>query len=282
MKMKISEKEKIVLLQAFAGGASGAFTKTATAPLERLKILHQTGSGKQLNPGICYSLVQIYKKDGFVGFFRGNGANVFRIVPVYAVKFASNDAFKEMVRKPGQDIKHLNMNQLMLSGTAAGFIQILSTYPLEVIRTRLALSSNFGGLKYNGIIDCATKSIKQEGIRSMYKGLPPTLVSGVPYVALQMTSYDVFKNFVDSTLLAGALAGIFSQTLTYPGDTVRRCMQTNFQNKYANAIDCAKKLIKTEGLRGLFRGFYVNTVRSIPGAAIQFSSYDYLKKSLNC
>ncbi len=85
------------------------------------------------------------------------------------------------------------------------------------------------------------------------------------------------------------------QTITYPGDTVRRRMQANglegMPRTYTNSIDCFKKIVQIEGPLGefsrvyfialhcpcyhvlaLFSGCRANVYRAIPGTAIQFWS----------
>ena len=111
-----------------------------------------------------------------------------------------------------------------------------------------------------------------------------------------MTFYDLLKRYIPETesktfdniakLICGALAGIGAQTVTYPGDTVRRRMQINgmggTERLYTTSWDCIKKLYKNEGYRAFFHGLYANTLRTIPGAAIQFWSYEKLKELLGC
>ena len=86
--------------------------------------------------------------------------------------------------------------------------------------------------------------------------------------------------------LGGAISGLGAQTVTYPGDTVRRRMITNGINGeaklYVNSWDCSRKIIQNEGTVGLFRGLSTNAIRCIPGAAIQFAAYDGLKSLLMC
>lgn len=93
-------------------------------------------------------------------------------MPVYSLKFAFNDTFKNMVRRPGQKI--LDFRQLIAAGTMAGLFQILATYPLEVVRTRLTLSSTWGA-EYRGIAHCFTEIVKHEGFGGLYKGIGPSV-----------------------------------------------------------------------------------------------------------
>ena len=280
-----------------AGAGAGAITKTSIAPLERIKILFQIQGMKKDGIGenrqyknVFQASSKILNEEGFLAFYKGNGANVLRVIPVYALKFAFNDAFKASIARPGQSIKNLDMSQRMAAGTAAGLCQACITYPLEVVRTRLALGPGMG-IQYRGIIDCARRTIVDEGLRGLYKGLGPTILSGAPYVGLQMTLYAEFKKIngkgtVLQDLTNGAAAGICAQSLTYAGDTVRRQMQSNgiggTERIYKNSWDCCKKIYRNEGLVGFFRGMPLNCFRAIPGAAIQFASYDKLKKILGC
>eukprot|EP01090_Pellita_catalonica_P011916 TRINITY_DN2475_c0_g1_i1.p1 TRINITY_DN2475_c0_g1~~TRINITY_DN2475_c0_g1_i1.p1 ORF type:complete len:261 (+),score=27.34 TRINITY_DN2475_c0_g1_i1:3-785(+) len=255
------------------------------------------GAPQKYGKSIVASLRLIFTEEGLRGFWRGNGANVLRVIPVYALKFTFNDTFKGMVKSKEQSIKELNPWQLMLSGSAAGLFQAAATFPLEFIRTRLSLSAGIEGSEsYKGIIDCAVKVTRREGIRGLYKGLGPTMVSGTPYVGLQMTAYELVKRFLGKvsgcedhlplplSLTAGASAGIFAQTITFPGDTVRRRMITNGAGGkprlYKNSLQCLISVIKIEGWTHLYSGLKTNVVRCIPGAAIQFAAYESVKRIL--
>jgi len=214
---------------------------------------------------------------------------VVRVIPVYSLKFAFNDTFKEMVKKPGQ--KELNFYQLMISGSLAGLFQQSATFPLEFIRTRLSITVPGSGLKYNGIFDCVKSVFRDEGITAFYKGFSVTLISGTPYVGLQMTFYELFKRvFPKDTngqtilvwkLACGAAAGLAAQTITFPGDTIRRRMMANgaggSQRIYKSSWDCFKTTTTKEGWSALWKGLSTNLVRCVPGAAIEFATYETIK-----
>lgn len=282
-----------VLCHLLAGASSGAVTKTSIAPLERVKILLQIqGMHPNLTPkyhGIFQTAHTVVKEEGFLALYKGNGANVMRIIPTYALKFAFNDTFKDLVRAGQPGNKKLTFKQLIMSGTLAGLFQISMTYPLELVRTRLTLSEGMKqGSTYKGILDCGRQTVKVEGWKSLYKGITPTWLSGAPYVGLQMTFYEVIKNNIGDShfhvLVSGSLSGIIAQTITYPGDTIRRRMQTNgiggSPSIYSGMLDCISKTVRTEGFRALYKGLKANTVRCIPGAAIQFWAYDQFKSLL--
>ena len=221
-------------------------------------------------------------------------ANVVRIVPNYALKFAFNDTFKRVALLPGQTTADLTVLQLAQCGAAGGLVQVVATNPIEVVRTRLTLSNELGGGGYRGIWHCAVETVRHEGWAALYKGLSPALLTTVPYIACQMTFYDVFKRVYPQnpdgstsaiwSLAAGSSAGLCAQTLCYPGDTMRRQLQTNGiggeAKLYSGAIDCFKQILRREGVRGFYRGLPINIVKCIPEAGLQFASYDFFKSQL--
>lgn len=301
-----------------AGSLAGVVTKTATAPLERIKTLLQVEGMRLKNkeravsasassstsssvptsllqkkpPTIPQVFTRILAQDGVRGFWYGNGANCLRVVPVYALKFGFNDTIKDAVRKtPGE---RLSVAQLVASGSLAGLFQTSVTYPLEVVRTRLTVGVAHGA-EYSGIWDCFKSTVKHEGIRGLYKGLSPTMLTGSPYVGMQMASFTVLMRMASDSKFfgtqetiqsacCGALAGMMAQTITYPGDTIRKRMQTDgirgTKQIYNGMFDCMRTVFRNEGFRTLYAGLGANLIRGIPGAAVQFTAFNCFKNLL--
>jgi len=238
--------------------------------------------------GIGQATVTVIREEGVLALWKGNGANVLRVIPVYGLKFAFNDSIKAIVAGPSK--KKLTTGELLWVGTLAGLLQTALTYPLETVRTRLTLGPE-QGVKYNGIIDCFKQMIKTEGVRGLFKGFGPTMISGAPYTGIQMTTYELFKRATPGDTLFwqltnGAMSGLIAQTITYPGDTIRRRMQNNGAGGapkiYRNSFHCTAETWKNEGFRGFFKGAWTNTVRAVPGAAVQFAAYEFFKDILKC
>lgn len=107
------------------------------------------------------------------------------------------------------------------------------------------------------------------------------------FFELAQRSYPFRDSKTDSLstvgkLICGSFAGLAAQTLTYPGDVVRRRMQANGLDgkprEYTTSWNCAQRIAQREGLRGFFSGLSANIVRCVPGAAIQFWAYETAKE----
>jgi len=283
---------KILYAGLLSGATSGVVTKTGTAPLERIKILSQNNKGEATN--MFRMGAQAVKQEGIRSLWKGNAANCLRVVPQYALKFGVNDYIKDLVRDKKDSRKKLELSQLMLSGSISGFITMVSCHPLQVIRTRLSLASSNQGLA--GTI---AETARKEGVRGFYVGIGPAIVSGTPYIALQMTfHYGIFKPMMpaialDGTwpnaaiggTLASAMSGLCSnwcaQLITYPGEVVRTRLITDGQNGkpkvYTGAMDVFMKVLRNEGVKGLFKGYLANAVRAIPASMLQFAIMDGMR-----
>lgn len=95
--------DPVAFLKDFAaGGISAAVSKTAVAPIERVKLLLQVQhiskqiSADQRYKGMVDCFVRIPKEQGFTAFWRGNLANVIRYFPTQALNFAFKDKYKQV------------------------------------------------------------------------------------------------------------------------------------------------------------------------------------------
>ncbi|KAF9331521.1 hypothetical protein BG006_005601 [Podila minutissima] len=283
-----------------AGGAAGAVSRTIVSPLERMKILFQVQGPEPANyQGVIPTLRKMWVEEGFVGFMRGNGTNVIRIVPYSAVQFASYEQFKKLLMEPGKN--DLDTPRRLTAGALAGLTSVAFTYPLDIVRTRLSIqSAQVANTKeaqaaLPGIWKTMVLIYTNEGgIVGLYRGLGPTLTGVAPYVALNFQAYEVLRArltppgetspTVGMKLICGALAGSFAQTVTYPLDVLRRRMQVTGMDavsyKYSSTWDGVKKIIKQEGVRGLYKGMVPNYLKVAPAISISFVVYEQCKQVL--
>jgi len=147
------------------GGVSAAVSKTAAAPIERVKLLIQnqdemlkSGRLDRKYGGIVECFSRTAKNEGVLSLWRGNTANVIRYFPTQALNFAFRDTYKSMFAyKKERDGYAKWMAGNLASGGAAGATSLLFVYSLDYARTRLAndaKSAKKGGERqFNGLVD---------------------------------------------------------------------------------------------------------------------------------
>jgi len=284
-----------------AGGISAAISKTAVAPIERVKLLLQVQhASKQITAdkqykGIMDCIVRIPKEQGFMSFWRGNLANVIRYFPTQALNFAFKDKYKKIFLdgiKKDQFWRYFAGN--LASGGAAGATSLCFVYPLDFARTRLAADvGKDGAREFKGLGDCLVKVAKSDGVKGLYQGFNVSVQGIIIYRAAYFGMYDTAKGMLPN---GGKDAGILvswaiAQSVTacagfasYPFDTVRRRMMMQSGRKgadimYSGTIDCWKKIARDEGGKAFFKGAWSNVLRGMGGAFV-LVLYDELKKLL--
>lgn len=273
-----------------AGGGAGVIARTASAPLDRIKLLFQvqamasSGVSAGAYTGVGQAFAKIYKEEGVLSFWKGNGVNVIRVAPYAAAQLTSNDFYKSLLQdeKTGK----LGVKERLLAGALAGMTGTALTHPLDTIRLRLALPNH----PYKGMVNAFSVVYRTEGVKALYKGLIPTLAGIAPYAACNFASYDFAKQMYYgegsnikqdpmANLVIGGASGTFSATVCYPLDTIRRRMQMKGKT-YNGMADAMRTIMKDEGMIGFFRGWTANTMKVVPQNSIRFVSYELLKTML--
>jgi len=282
------------------GGVSAAVSKTAAAPIERVKLLIQNQdemlkSGRLATPykGISDCFVRVIREEGFVSLWRGNLANVIRYFPTQALNFAFKDQFKRMFGySQAKDGYWKWFAGNLASGAAAGACSLTFVYSLDYARTRLAndaKSSKKGGgdRQFNGLIDVYRKTLKTDGIVGLYRGFVISVVGIVVYRGLYFGLYDsikpvVLKGEMKDSFIASFFLGwcitIGAGLASYPIDTVRRRMMMTSGEavKYKSSVHAFGEIVKKEGVKSLFKGAGANILRAIAGAGV-LAGYDKLQ-----
>ncbi|KAK4388736.1 Mitochondrial carrier protein CoAc1 [Sesamum angolense] len=298
--VKYFDSVPVYVKELIAGGAAGAFAKTAVAPLERIKILLQTRTQGFHSLGIFQSLMKLLKHEGVAGFYKGNGASVIRIVPYAALHFMTYEQYRLWIL---DNYSALGTGPVvdLLAGSAAGGTAVLCTYPLDLARTKLAyqIVDTRGTMQlgkrqfnahpaYSGIRNVIERVYK-EGECAPFRGIGPTLIGILPYAGLKFYIYEELKRHVPEEhqksillrLSCGATAGLFGQTFTYPLDVVRRQMQVEPSAqggvRYRSSFEGLVSIVRVQGWRQLFAGLSINYIKIVPSVAIGFTAYDMMK-----
>ncbi|XP_019170025.1 PREDICTED: mitochondrial adenine nucleotide transporter ADNT1-like isoform X1 [Ipomoea nil] len=301
-----------------AGGIAGGVSRTAVAPLERLKILLQVQNPHSIKySGTVQGLKYIWRTEGFRGLFKGNGTNCARIVPNSAVKFFSYEQASKGIlwlyrNQTGNEEAELTPILRLGAGACAGIIAMSATYPMDMVRGRLTVQSDKSPTQYRGIFHALRTVFVEEGPRALYRGWVPSVIGVIPYVGLNFSVYESLKDWlvksrpfglvqdselsVTTKLACGAAAGTVGQTVAYPLDVVRRRMQmvgwkgaasvvtgdgkSKAPPQYTGMVDAFRKTVRHEGFGALYKGLVPNSVKVVPSIAIAFVTYEVVKDIL--
>ncbi|XP_049884730.1 calcium-binding mitochondrial carrier protein SCaMC-2 isoform X2 [Pectinophora gossypiella] len=270
-----------------AGGIAGAVSRTSTAPLDRLKVFLQVNPTRE-NMSKC--LLRMLSEGGFTGMWRGNGINVIKIAPESAIKFAAYEQVKRLI-KGEQRNQPLEIHERFVAGASAGAISQTVIYPLEVLKTRLALRKTG---QYQGIVDAAKKIYAREGLRCFYKGYIPNILGIVPYAGIDLAVYETLKKKYINTmqggqpgilllLACGSVSCTLGQMCSYPLALVRTRLQAQEQaakGREGTMRGMFREIVQREGLCGLYRGITPNFIKVIPAVSISYVVYEYASRSL--
>lgn len=167
------------VIDFLVGGISAAISKTAVAPIERVKLLLQTqdankkiqdGTAKKYT-GIVNCFQRVVSEEGFTALYRGNLSNVIRYFPTQALNFSFNSTYKKIFcpyNSKKEPFKFFIGN--LLSGGFAGATSLCVVYPLDFVRTRLAADIGKGATdrQFKGMNDCMAKIVKSDGVKGLY------------------------------------------------------------------------------------------------------------------
>jgi solute carrier family 25 (mitochondrial adenine nucleotide translocator), member 4/5/6/31 len=282
-------------LDFLSGGVSGAIAKTCSAPAERVKLLLQT---QDTNPkikteytGVFNCFARVYREEGLASFWQGNFVNVIRYFPTQALNFALKDTYKNWFNPydPKKEKTKFFIGNI-ISGGMAGSTTSLFTYPLDFVRTRLAVDLGKASQReYTGILDCMKKIIAKEGVLGLYRGLGMAFFGLFMYRGLYFGFYDSMKHVIfDENKDLGVIFNIIyaqscvmaAELVSYPTDTVKRKLMLQAGKavkEYSGIWDCVVKSYHSRGLLGFWQGYLSNIFRSL-GSSICLVMYDELKK----
>ena len=247
-------------------------------------------------------LFSIHKIEGWKALFKGLGPNLVGVVPARAINFYTYGNGKRIISQAfnnGQEAAWVHI----CAAATAGVVTGTATNPIWLVKTRLQLDKSRAersGLpssrQYKNSLDCAMQTIRQEGIRGLYRGLSASYL-GVTESTLQWVLYEQMKLYIsnrqarlvasgrrrttwDQTvdwggkLTAAGSAKLFAAIITYPHEVVRtRLRQAPLQDgrlKYTGLVQCFTTIFREEGMASMYGGLTPHLLRVVPSAAIMF------------
>ncbi|KAI0221592.1 Pyrimidine nucleotide transporter, mitochondrial, partial [Massospora cicadina] len=224
--------------------------------------------------------------------FKGVGPTLAGVVPSRSIYFFAYGNGKRLATElnGGEENSMVHLT----SAASAGILTATLTNPIWVIRTRLQLQSEMART-YRNSLHCIVEILRREGARGLYKGLSASYL-GVVESTLQWVVYEKLKDLkrgsaLDAsapksasswgeTFLCAGTAKLFAAVVAYPHEVLRTRLRQNAnvgnQFKYTGLTQCAKLIVKEEGIRGLYGGMTPHLLRVVPNAAVLFGTYEMI------
>jgi len=191
----------------------------------------------------------------------------------------------------------MNLAKILISISvpAGGVATVYSAQPLDTVKVKL---QTFPQL-YTGMIDCLVKTFKRDGIyRGLYAGSIPAVAANVAENSVLFAAYGVCQKFVAEHIekksnvsemsalgnaTSGFLAAFFSSFTLCPTELIKCKLQALHemkQEKRVTPYQLTKQIIKTEGIKGMFRGLTPTFFREMPGYFFFFGGYEFSRDFL--
>ncbi len=169
------------------GGVSGGISQLIASPFDLLKIRYITNNKNNIHLSMYKTIQSIIEKNGFMGLWKGATPNISRAILVNFGELATYDHSKKIIKKNTglQDGPIVHFSSSICSGFAAA----VCCTPADVIKSRLMKTDT----EYKGLIDCFTKTVKNESPLALYKGFLSVWLRLAPWQIIFWTSYEQLR-----------------------------------------------------------------------------------------
>ncbi|XP_025830479.1 mitochondrial thiamine pyrophosphate carrier-like [Agrilus planipennis] len=290
---------------AIAGAFSGFMTRGLCQPLDVLKIRFQLQVEKIAHhhegkyKSILHAIQLMIAEEGFLSLWKGHVPAQWLSVVYGMAQFWCFESLTSITRRTPHLQNHKHISNFAC-GAISGGVATLSSFPFDVIRTRLIAQGEEHKL-YSGFIHCSYHIIRHEGVPVLFRGLLPTFIQVVPYAGVQFMSYKFFVNIFkslmgskekdysfSSSLTAGSIAGLFAKIAVYPLDVTKKRLQIQgiehirkpFGKVFScqGMMDCIRKIYAIEGVIGFYKGLNPSLLKAVVTSGMYFATYELMCK----
>lgn len=268
------------------GGVASSMAVCFTHPLDLARVRLQNSPHKMTTVQLVRSTLA---SEGARGLYIGLSASILRQMTYSLTRFAAYEEIKQFVIRRRQDNpRPLSIWTTIGAASLAGAAGGLAGNPADVVLVRMTsdlFRDEAQRFKYRNAFDGIVRSVRDEGVRSVFKGLTPNVVRAALMNASQLASYDFFKDLLYSTgqftqgslphyLLSSLLAGTVATTITSPADVIRSRLMNARGN---DGMPQLLKAMRTEGPMFLFRGWVPSWMRLAPQTVIVLTLLEELR-----
>ncbi|KAL4892549.1 mitochondrial thiamine pyrophosphate carrier 1 [Aspergillus ambiguus] len=290
-----------------AGGIAGLVSRFCVAPLDVVKIRLQLQIHSLSDPashrnvtgpvykGTLSTMRAIIKEEGVKGLWKGNIPAELMYVCYGGVQFTTyrttTQALAQLPRRLPQPMESF------IAGASAGGLATAATYPLDLLRTRFAAQGT--ERVYPSLLASVRDIAYSEGPAGFFRGCSAAVAQIVPYMGLFFATYESLRPslaaipdlpFGSGDALAGVVASVLAKTGVFPLDLVRKRLQVQGPTRslyvhrnipeYRGVLSTLASILRTQGVRGLYRGLTVSLFKAAPASAVTMWTYEESLRAL--
>ncbi|QPG73296.1 hypothetical protein FOA43_000606 [Brettanomyces nanus] len=304
---KNANQAKKRTIDLLAGGCAGLFEALCCHPLDTIKVrmqLYKKSSYPGVKPpGLVKTGVNIFKDEGFLALYKGLGAVCLGIVPKMAIRFSSFEFYRSLM--PKKDSGHVSGLATFFSGVLAGVTEACAVVnPMEVVKIRLqaqhnalkhggSVASTTGAVpKYRNAIQAGYTIVKEEGFKTLYRGVALTAGRQAINQGANFTTYTYLKGKLQhsqnrdhlptyQTAIIGFISGAIGPFCNNPLDTIKTRLQKETgifkESNFSRGMRIGRALFKESGVSAFYKGIIPRVARVASGQCIVFPVYEFFK-----
>jgi solute carrier family 25 folate transporter 32 len=267
-----------------------------TSPLDvirtRLMVQDHTAALPRYR-GTFGSMRTIYLEEGIRGFYRGLTPAFMALMPNWGVYFLSYGETKRLALSHGFSDGPLTH---LVSAMSGAVVTDVVTNPLWLVKTRMQAHTLGGRGAYSGVFNAFVTIVRKEGVLTLWNGLSAQLL-GVVHVCVQFPLYEHLKKQLSARgdksadnltvwelIYSSSVSKAVASTFAYPHEVLRSRMHVARGGEGEPRADTlsalARRIWRTEGLPGFYRGLGTNLLRTVPAAAVTLTSYELFSRAL--
>ena len=243
---------------------------------------------------------RIIANEGFVGLWRSNFVRCFSYFPTQALNFTFKPMIKSLdfLKKSKDESTAVSLAKNVAAGGLAGGTTLLLLYPLSFAQTHLATDlqplkgHGTGQYRFSGIVDVYKRTLAPDhGARGLFRGFGIGFAGIFMYRGFYFGLYDTIMPRTDKNpsfairFAIGYAVTMVAGILAYPTSTIQKRMIVSMSMKpggdksgvYSSSLDCASKIMKTEGLSAFFKGWAISIPMAVVGG-VCLAAFNPIKK----
>jgi solute carrier family 25 iron transporter 28/37 len=275
---------------AFAGSFAGITEHVGMFPLDTVKTRMQVSSHPG-SPGVVGTMRTVLEERGFGGLWRGASVIGAGCVPAHCGLFMTYELGKQKLLQSNSSHQPV---MTAACGMAASTVHDVILTPTDVVKQRLQLGCYKGGLH------CLRSIIAKEGMGTLFRSLPVTMMINGPNTAVLTAVNESMKLHlgIDRTsgvglhwyFLCAGVGGAVASITTLPLDNLKTRIQTQGVTRLSDgqtrapsrqgAAAIFRGIIKNEGFRGFYRGLVPRMMIATPAGAMCWGTYEAMQALL--